>query len=266
MKKLKILFRRLKGLNCKGYLGIILLFAPLFSIAQNKNIDLFTQGNNYYAKADYKQAVAVYKQLLKADVQSSALYFNLGNAYYKLDELPSAILNYEKAYKLSPNDDDIRVNIQLANQKIADKIEAVPQLFVTQWWRNFMLSFSLNTWSVLGVVFFVLGFLALITYLFAQILGVKKSAFYAGLSLLILALVCLVTGTAQHHYFNKHQEAILFSGAVNAKSAPNDSQKTVFVIHEGTKVKISKKEGEWVKIELPNGNVGWIAYSAVRVI
>ncbi|GAA4788373.1 tetratricopeptide repeat protein [Olivibacter ginsenosidimutans] len=235
-------------------------------MGKNKAVDLFTKGNSHYAKSEYKQAATVYEQLLKDGFQSTAVYFNLGNAYYKLDEIPLAILNYEKAYKRSPNDEDIKVNLQLANQKIDDKIETVPPLFLNQWWHSFILAFSLNAWSVLGTTLFFVGFLALIVYLFAQAVGVKKTAFYSGISCLVLAMVCLIAATAQQRYFDKHQEAILFSGAVNVKSAPNDQTKTLFVIHEGTKVKIAKREGDWVKIELSNGNVGWIAYNDLRII
>jgi len=250
----------------KLYLGFMLLLAPLFSMGKDQAVDLLTKGNGYYAKSEYKQAVAAYQQLLKNGFRSATVYFNLGNAYYKLEEIPSAILNYERAYKLTPNDEDVQVNLQLANLKIADKIETIPPFFLNQWWHKLILACSLTTWSVWGVVLFVIGFLVLIGYLFTQALRVKKIAFYAGICCLALALFCIVMATAQYRYFNDHREAILFSGAVNVKSAPNDQTKTLFVIHEGTKVKIDKREGDWIKIELPNGNVGWIGYSTVKVI
>ena len=245
---------------------MLLLVAPLFSMGKDQAVDLLTKGNGYYAKSEYKQAVAVYQQLLKDGIRSPTVYFNLGNAYYKMDEIPSAILNYERAYKLTPNDEDVRVNLQLANLKIADKIEAVPPFFLNQWWHHLILACSLTTWSIWGVVLFTMGFVVLIVYLFAQTLSIKKPAFYAGICCLVLALFCIILATAQYRYFNKHQEAILFSGAVNVKSAPNDQTKTLFVIHEGIKVKVGKREGDWIKIELPNGQVGWIGYSTVKVI
>ena len=258
---------QLKMPNYKLAIGYLLLFmVPLFALGEEQKLDAFAKGNAYYAQANYKEAIAAYQQLLEADEASVAVYFNLGNAYYKMDEIPAAILNYEKAYKLAPNDADVQVNLQLANQRITDKIESVPPFFLSQWWHNFILACYLNTWSAWGVALFTMGFLALIIYLFAQALGVKKAAFYTGISCLIIGLACLIAAVAQYQYLNKHQEAILFTGAVNVKSEPNPQAKTLFVIQEGLKVRIAERHADWLRIALPNGDEGWIVKNDVKEI
>lgn len=228
--------------------------------------NLLNKANEAYGKGQFDEASKAYQQLIAEGYQSSALYYNLGNAHYRLNEIPDAILNYEKAYKLAPGDEDIQVNLRFANQKITDKIEAVPEFFLVKWWRGLVMSISLQAWSVLAAVLFFLGFLLLIVYLFSKITIIKKSTFYAGLVLLLMALFSLLVASWQDSYLNNNQHAIVFNGTVNVKSAPGGQQKTLFVIHEGTKVKIAQREDNWVRIVLPNGNIGWMEAAALREI
>jgi tetratricopeptide (TPR) repeat protein len=248
------------------YVLLLLLIFPLFSRGNEKAENLFLKGNEFYAKGKYKEAAASYEQVLAAGYFSAEVYFNLGNAYYKQEEIPLTILNYEKAGKLSPDDDDIKVNIQLANLKIADKIDAVPEFFLTKWWRSFLLSCPAEVLSVLSVIGFLMGFALLIVYLFAVSIAVKRPAFYSGIVLLVFAL--LITGVAslQNSYLKSSNGAVIFSGTVNVKSGPKDSFKTLFVIHEGLKVHVKEQNEGWIRIELPNGNVGWISAASVKKI
>ena len=246
----------------------LLLFAvPCFVLA--KEIDpeaLLKQGNEAYAKDQYGQAASVYQQVLNAGYQSAAVYFNLGNAHYKLAELPEAILNYERALKLSPGDADIQLNIQLANLKITDRIEAVPEFFLTRWWKEFVRFIPLSALSVFIVICAIAGFILLIAYLYLTKVWPKKMAFYSGVVLLSLALFFLIIAGVQSHDLNSGQGGIVFSGAADVKSGPDDKQKTLFVIHEGTKVAIREQDGDWIKIALVNGNGGWIKLADIKKI
>lgn len=247
-------------------LFLVLFAVPLCSFGNGQAEDLFLKGNKEYGKAKYEEALKSYQQLLSHGYESAEVYFNIGNANYKLGNMPLAILNYEKAHKLNPGDDDIRLNLQLANLKITDKIEPVPELFLTTWWRSTILFFSVYTWSVIGIAAITSGFLLLIVYLFALALPLKKTAFYAGVCLIILGAFSIVLSGMQKDYFNDHHGAIVFAGTVNVKSGPDVSHKTLFVIHEGTKVNIKSKNQNWIEVELPNGNTGWITLSDIREI
>lgn len=248
--------------------AVLLLFVlPFYASAREINAEaLLKQGNEAYAKNQFKEAAAVYQQVLDAGYQSASVYFNLGNANYKLAEMPLAILNYEKALKLKPGDADIQLNLQLANLKITDRIEVVPEFFLTKWWKAVIYFFSLGTLSVLTVAFFITGFVLLIVYLFLIALWPKKVAFYAGVTVLSLGLVFLIMAGVQSHYLNVSQQGIVFAGTTDVKSGPDTKQKTLFVIHEGTKVIIREQDAGWIKVSLSNGNEGWIKLADIKEI
>lgn len=257
---------KLKHMHKYGFYFCLLILLPLVSPGSQKAEDLFLKGNEDYAKAKYEAAIIAYQKILDDGYESASVYFNMGNANYKLDNIPSAILSYEKALKLSPGDDDIRINLQLANLKITDKVDAVPQFFLVTWWYNFLLWFSVSEWSAIGITLITLGFLLLVVYLFSETLVVKKSAFYIGLCLSIAGVFSIVVSGLQEAHFNNNAGAIIFAGTVNVKSAPRADQKTLFVIHEGTKVIIKARDKDWVQAELANGNIGWIQSADLKEI
>jgi tetratricopeptide (TPR) repeat protein len=252
--------------HIKGCLYLLLLLAlPLFSMGNDKN-KLFEQGNTYYAKGQYQQAVTAYQQILNGGYQSAIVYYNLGNAYFKLDDIPSALLYYEKAHKLVPNDEDISANIRFVNSKTTDKLEPIPEFFVTKWWHGFILIFSISTLAILSVLFLLAGSLFLILYLFTNSESLKRSAFYTAVTILIMGLVTLFMGNRQVNYFDTHHQAIIFGSSVTVKSTPDAAAMPLFVIHEGTKVNVLQTNSNWIEIELPNGNAGWIATSDAKAI
>jgi tetratricopeptide (TPR) repeat protein len=249
------------------YVWLLLLAIPFCVTAKEINAETFLQqGNEAYARNRFEDAAAAYKQVLDAGYESASVYFNLGNAQYKLAEMPAAILNYEKALKLAPGDADIKLNLQLANLKITDRIEEIPEFFLNKWWKGFILFFSLSTLSVFTIVCFIAGFILLIAYLFLISVWPKKIAFYAGITVLSLGLIFRVMSSVQSDYLDGNQQGIVFSGAVDVKSGPDGQQKTLFVIHEGTKVSILERNNDWAKIVLANGNGGWIKLMDIKEI
>jgi tetratricopeptide (TPR) repeat protein len=245
---------------------LLLLALPLFSLANDQTNMLFAKGNDQYAKAKYQEAVQTYQAILNDGYQSATVYFNLGNAYYKLGEIPSALLYYEKAHKLAPGDDDIIFNIQLTNLKTTDKVDAAPELFLTKWWEAFILCCSLGTLTVFSVLFFIAGFGILILYLFAPSVNIKKTSFYAGLTLVFLGLITILMAGNQVHYFASHRQAIVFNNAATVKSEPSAASKNLFVIHDGTKVDVLENNNGWMRIQLSNGNEGWIMATDAKEI
>ena len=248
-----------------GMCLLLLLFLPLLSWSNDYNT-LYKKANEQYKKAQYQEAIKMYRQILDGGYHAEAVYFNLGNAYFKLGDIPSALLYYEKAHKLAPGDEDINFNIYFANSKTTDKVEPESEFFVTQWWHDIILFFSIDTLSVLSVLSFLLGCGLLIFYLFTSVISLKKLSFYIGILMLFSGLFFVCISNRQMHYFNDHHQAIIFTGSVNVKSGPGDQVSTLFVLHDGTKVNILDNNEGWIKIQLANGNEGWIHQSDIKEI
>lgn len=260
--KLKIKYNMIRRILCL----LLLALVPALAFCDDGTSALFKKGNEYYAKAQYEEAIASYQKLVDGGYQSVPVYFNLGNAYYKNGDIAPALLYYEKAHKLSPGDDDIKLNLQLANLKTADKLDEAPEFFISKWWHSFILTFSLGTLAVLSVLSILAGSGVLILYRFTQSVTVKKASFYTAISLVFLGLVFIFIAGRQADYFESHQQAIIFSTSVTIKSAPVHTSKDLFILHDGTKVEVLEHNNDWIKIRLVNGNEGWIDANDVRDI
>ena len=228
---------------------------------------VFDAADKSYIQGDYKAAVLKYEQILSENkVCNTELYFNLGNAYFKLTDYPNAILNYERALKLNPNDDDIRFNISIANSKLEDKIETVPELFYKRWFVSIREMASADAWGIVFIVSLLICSACFFLYVLGNAILLRKLGFYAGLIMLIASCLFLSLGISMYKQQTNHNQAIVFSGSVPVKSSPVDSGTSLFVIHAGTKVNLIDELGDWVKIQLADGNEGWLPLSDLERI
>ncbi|MFI5163003.1 MAG: tetratricopeptide repeat protein [Sphingobacteriales bacterium] len=239
---------------------------PLLSFGDDQAHALFLQGNAFYTIAQYSNALNAYHKLLDEGYQSTAVYFNMANAYYKNGDIPSAILYYEKAHKLSPGDEDINFNLKYANLKTADKVEAAPEFFLNRWWKRVILAFPLRVLSAWSIIFVLLASGTLVVYFFANSVPVKKTSFSISVILFFLGITSVFMASRQASYFDDHRGAIVFSGIVTVKNGPVEQSGILFVIHDGTRVDILDNNNGWLKIRLANGNEGWIHQSDVKEI
>jgi tetratricopeptide (TPR) repeat protein len=259
---LKMKFNRLSSV-----LYLLMAFViPSLCFANTDVKAIFASGNASYNKGQYKEARAAYQQVLKAGFESPALYFNMGNACYKDGDVPSALLYYGKAHKLSPGDEDINFNIKFVNLKTTDKIDEAPEFFLSKWWKGFILGTSANVLGWLSVLFVLLASGILVLYFFATSVAVKKASFYVALLLFVIGLSATIIAAMQVSYFKGHREAIVFSPSVTVKSGPVEKAGTLFVIHDGTKVNVLDDSNGWLKIKLANGNEGWIKMGEAKEI
>ena len=246
---------------------LLWVIIPVLSFAKDDINALFDKGNQQYKQGHYKEALSFYQQIVDQGYESASLFYNMGNASYKESDIAAAILYYEKAHRLSPSDGDISINLRLANLKIADRIDAVPELFFVRWWRSVFLSFSLGTLGVLTVLAMLIASLLFIMFLFAKTVSAKKTSFYGGLVLLALSLFFILLANRQSAYFNARHQAIVFAGSAIVKGAPANNAVTLTTIHEGTKVNLLQKNNNgWIRISLANGNEGWIRGEDVKEI
>ena len=233
--------------------------------AQNPE-GLFKLGNQHYQEQRYEEAIAAYEQITVQEYESAALYYNLGNAYYKTGRLASCLLNYERALRLAPGDEDIRYNLDLARQATVDQIEALPQPLLSVYWKRFSGSLSPDNWGLLSLVFLFAGLLAMAVYFYANRAGIKKFLFFSALNLLIFGIFSLILALQQFRQEQNVQEAIVFEANAYVKSAPNENGEDAFILHEGTKVRVLEVYNGWKKIKIADGKVGWIDDGAVTRI
>jgi tetratricopeptide (TPR) repeat protein len=250
----------------KQLIILFLLFGFLGVFANSTNNSLLTKANQEYDKGLYNESIQTYLQIIESNVESSQLYFNLGNAYFKTKDLTSAILYYEKAKKLSPNDENILYNLGVVNSRITDKIESVPQMFFKRWWNQFYNIFSANSWSKVAIGLFILTLVFGAAYLLSQSRFIKKLFFVLSFIFLLLSISSYFVSYQKYYYSVNQKEAILFKPTITVKSSPNQNSVDLFVIHEGTKLYVLDQVGDWIEIRIANGSVGWLPKNEVKYI
>ena len=221
-----------------------------------------------YNAQRYADAVALYDSVEVADGVSLQLYYNRGNAYYKMGKYAPAILNYERALLLDPSNPDVRYNLELANTKITDKIEETGTFFINVWAQSVRDWFTSNTWAVIAIVSFILFILAFVVYLFvdSSYMRVRKIGFFIALPLFLISLVANFCAFSQNNRVSNRNQAIVFSQEVSVKSSPSESGTQLFLLHAGTKVTLMERVGEWTEVRISDGNRGWLPLSSIEII
>ena len=238
----------------------------LFSISLLGQQDLITQGDSAYNREMYTEAISNYEAVLDQGFESAQLYYNLGNAYFNINMLPAAILNYERAKVLAPADADIDFNLNIANSMIPDKIEPVPEIFYIRWWKSLRNSFNLYTWTIASISIFVLLILCAGIFFLSRNILMRKFAFWSGIFFILFSIAGFSMTYTRYDIQSKHLEAIVFDPTITVKSSPNQLGKDLFVIHEGTKVFILEEINEWCNIKIANGSAGWLPAASIKRI
>ena len=252
------------NINMKKIVFFLLVqFVAIGAFAQEAAIK---EAEVAYTKEDYGKAIELYEGLLKTHGESAEIYYNLGNAYYKENKIAPAILNYERALLLDPGDGDIRFNLQLARQKSVDKIEPVGDFFLHRWFDKVQNMGAADSWAQTGIVCFILFIGCLILLFFSKWIHLKKIGFYLGLVFLVLVIFANIFAGNQKDELVNRKSAIVFAPTVTVKSSPDASGTDLFILHEGTKVSIKSKLGDWNEIEMEDGNVGWMPSKDIEVI
>lgn len=219
---------------------------------------LLKLANKAYTDGQFQKAVEMYEKLVNAGLSAEELYYNLGNAYYRVGDYKAAILNYERAKLLDPDNEDIETNLELCQRYVQDKIDTVPTFFLMDWLNEFNNLFSEKGWAVLSIITFISCLLLVISFLFSKSLSIRKLSFYLSFFALFISLVSFYNSYKQNYNATHHNTAIVFSPAVTVKSAPNESGTDLFIIHEGLKVTITDSAEGWKEIKLSDGKVGWL--------
>jgi tetratricopeptide (TPR) repeat protein len=236
------------------FLSLILCLGP-FAFSQNNAVKL---ANDLYAKGDYSSAANQYEKILSSDGVAPEIYFNLGNAYYKSNEIGRSILNYERALRLSPSFEDAKFNLELAQLKVVDNIVPTPTFFIGRWIQNLIKLLTSNQWLIISLGIFIVCLISAFLFIFGPTRALRKASFYLALALVGISFFMLIfSGVRKAQMFN-HSEAIVMSGVISVKSSPDKSGTDLFQLHEGAKVFIKSTLGKWTEIKLANGSIGWV--------
>jgi|TARA_B110000285_G_scaffold235613_1_gene318719 tetratricopeptide (TPR) repeat protein len=232
--------------------------------AQVSLTPLFEEGNAAYNEGDFSKAASLYEQILSMGQHSAALYFNIGNAYYRLNKVAESIYYYEKAKQLDPENEDIKVNTAFAQNMTIDAIESLPESQLTQFQKALYALTTVSTWSKITLVFVWLFALFFSIYLLFKKTQVKRIFFVLSLVSIVLVICSfIITFSANAQQKNK-EYAILFSDQLDSWSEPNLRSEIKFSLHEGTKVELLDSLDEWKKIRIANGSEGWIKNASLR--
>lgn len=239
----------------------VMLWLPAAAQAITK-----ANADSAYARQQYQQAIKDYEELLEGGV-SAELYYNLGNAYYRTDNITQAVLNYERALLLSPGDGDIRFNLQMARSKTIDKITPESEMFFVTWYHALVNIMSVDGWARTSIATFALAIVLALAYLFSARIWVRNVGFFGGLAFIAIFLLANLFAYQQRRELADRTGAIIISSAVPVKSTPSKSGTDLFILHEGTKVEITDGTmRDWKEIRVADGKAGWIETSKIEII
>ena len=248
---------------------IFMALIPFAADAQNTDYmdSLWNAANQAYTEGRWSDAVADYNIISEAGMESAALYCNTGNAYYKDGNVPMAILYYERALKLDPSYEDARFNLELLNYSIQDRIDPVPEFILKTLARKVCYLADSDSWSVLFLVFLAVTLFLAIVFIRGARAGWRRAGFFGGIMTLLVAVMCLSFAIWQKQDYMKADEAIVMRPVTSVKSSPSGEASTdLFILHEGTKVKLIDRVGTWSNIELADGRQGWMLSSDFEII
>lgn len=220
-----------------------------------------------YAHEQYAKAGKMYEQLLKENGESAQLYYNLGNAYYRQDKVALAILNYERALLFNPSDADTRFNLEMARAKTIDKVMPESEMFFVTTFRSVVLSMSVDQWAWLAVACFILMLVCIALYLFLPELWAQKTSFFFAIAFLLVCIFSNVAAYQQRKQIANRNNAIIMAPSVVIKSTPSESGTDLFILHEGTRVKVvDSAMKDWCEIRMADGKEGWMPKDKMEVI
>lgn len=267
------------------YIMLLSLAFAVFSFAQEKQQDETSkemvsefssqeeysctkaEADSLYAAKLYKDAAIGYEWILENNGIAPEIYYNLGNSYYRLNDNARAILNYERALKMSPSDENVLANLELAYARTVDKAETTSEMFYVRWFDSVKQMFPSDSWAVISIVLFLLFLLGSSLFFWGKSGLLKKTGFYSGIVFLLLCILGNVMAFSQRSDALAQDTAIVMAPSLTAKSTPSESGTALFVIHEGTKVKVTDNSmKDWVEISINSNQKGWVPAETIEII
>ena len=224
----------------------------------------FDKGNNLYQKGKYNEAIVAYESILKSGKQSAELYFNLGNCYYKLNQVAPAIFNFEKALLQNPTDTDIKNNLAFAQKTAIDEISETPKVGFSKMIRDFTSNFHYDIWAWISIFIAILFLICFLGYYFSNKTALKRLFFTSMILVLLFLLGSIFSAFYEKEIHDNERPAIVFADVISIKSEPKSTSEEAFVLHAGTKVFVMESLNNYKKIQLADLKQGWIEKNAIK--
>lgn len=238
-----------------------------FSFANANNLkEKMKAANTQYEAGKYAESAVLYEEILENNYEATAVYFNLGNAYYQQQKTAEAMLNFERAKRLSPNDSEIEHNLSMAKELISIKIDSYPVLFYKRWSENVVNFFSSGIWSFWALLSMWLCVASALFFILKAVNQQKKQAFFTSITAFCIALFFVFLAYNKYTKETKQNEAIVFAETIALKSGPSEASKDLEKVAAGTKIIIEDKVEEWVKVVLSNEKEGWLRLKDIKII
>jgi tetratricopeptide (TPR) repeat protein len=260
------MFSPVKNIFRRSSIAALLLVLSSFTMFSQSIEESMQKAGDNYRNGQFDQAIEIYVRLLNEGYEGTTLYFNLANSYYRIGQLGQAILNYERALRLSPSDEDVKHNLAFANLSTVDRIQPLPTFFLFEWWESILASLTVNGWTYLAYISFILLVILIVIYFFAKTIFQQKLILFSGLGMLAIFLMLISLLIVKINREENVIEGIVIEQSITVKTSPDLKSTDAFVIHEGLKVNLEDKLDNWVKIKLADGKVGWIENNAVEKI
>ena len=244
-----------------------LFFVLFVNLSFSQQNDIFVVANEKYNSLDFVGAIEKYNELLKGGFHSSELYFNLGNAYYKLDSLAQSIYYYEKGLKYFPNDSSLTQNLEYLNNLTIDDIESLPEDIISMQFNYLLNYFSFNNWSIITIITAILSCFIFLLYFLSKSSKYKRTYFTIFILSFILTSSLLFVNFKIYNVQTTIEFGIVYKDVIEVNFEPNEKSEVLFEIHEGTKVEVIENfDMDWLKIKLSNGQTGWVIKNQIKII
>jgi len=250
------------GAAAKAVTSLLLLLCLGFAASAQE----WDAANELYARGDFTTALDSYTAIEQSGMVSADLYYNMGNCYYKLGDIPHAVLYYERALKLSPHHADAANNLEIAQASVQDRIDSVPRFILAEWFENLKYSMSSDGWAWLAAGLFLLVLLLLTGFRQFGSVGARKASFVLACVAFAFTLCCFGLSLSQRADALSDKGAVVMSPVSSVKSSPGTSGTSLFIIHEGTVLKVKDVVGDWYRVSIADGREGWIPSSDIEII